>query len=170
MPNNNLLDISFSFASSRENLGNDLPVNVYRMLEYAMHDTLLEEYGKDKMVDLFRKAGHKAGIAFATNTLDLTLGLDDFFEQLKNTLVDMKVGILRIEDFDTDSGKVLLTVSEDLDCSGLPVLGETVCNYDEGFIAGILQVYTKHPYVATEIDCWATGSRVCRFEAEVDNN
>ena len=59
------------------------------------------------------------------------------------------------------------TVGEDLDCSGLPVTGETVCNYDEGFLAGILKVYTKKDYVVTEVDCWATGSRVCRFEANV---
>ena len=58
---------------------------------------------------------------------------------------------------------------EDLDCSSLPITGETVCNYDEGFLAGILKVYTKKEYVVTEVDCWATGSRVCRFEASVKN-
>lgn len=49
----------------------------------------------------------------------------------------------------------------------LPVLGETVCNYDEGFLSGILSVYTGKPYAAIEIDCWATGDRVCRFRAEI---
>ena len=41
-----------------------------------------------------------------------------------------------------------------------------MCNYDEGFIAGILSTYTKLPYEAIEVDCWAKGDRVCRFEAE----
>ena len=45
-------------------------------------------------------------------------------------------------------------------------MGETVCNYDEGFIAGILSEYTEKNYKAQEIDCWATGERVCRFRAE----
>ena len=56
-----------------------------------------------------------------------------------------------------------LTVSEDADCSGLPLLGETVCNYDEGLIAGIFSTYTGKEYTAVEVDCWATGDRVCRF-------
>ena len=56
-----------------------------------------------------------------------------------------------------------LTVSEDLDCSGLPIYGETVCNYDEGFIAGIFYVYTGKEFNVKEIDCWSTGDRTCRF-------
>ena len=66
-----------------------------------------------------------------------------------------------------ETGKIILTVAEDADCSGLPVLGETVCNYDEGFIAGILSMYSGKPYTAVEVDCWATGDRVCRFHADV---
>ena len=80
---------------------------------------------------------------------------------------ELKIGVLRIEDVDEESGCIILTVSEDADCSGLPILGETVCNYDEGFIAGILSVYSNKRYNAVEIDCWATGDRVCRFRAEI---
>ena len=66
-----------------------------------------------------------------------------------------------------ETGKIILTVSEDADCSGLPVLGETVCNYDEGFISGILSLYSGKTYEAIEVDCWAIGDRVCRFHAEI---
>lgn len=76
--------------------------------------------------------------------------------------------MLRIEDINPETGRIILTVSEDADRSGLPVLGETVCNYDEGFISGILSYYFKKPYIAVEIDCWATGDRVCRFRADID--
>ncbi|MEG2770239.1 MAG: 4-vinyl reductase, partial [Oscillospiraceae bacterium] len=80
-----------------------------------------------------------------------------------------KVGILRVENFDEKTGAAVLTVGEDLDCSGLPITGETVCNYDEGFLAGVLKEYTNNDYIVTEVDCWATGARVCRFEAFVKN-
>ena len=60
-----------------------------------------------------------------------------------------------------------MNILQDADCSGLPILGETVCNYDEGCISGILSVYTDKPYEAIEVDCWATGDRVCRFHANV---
>lgn len=46
-----------------------------------------------------------------------------------------------------------VTVSEDLDCSGLPITGTTVCDYDEGFLSGILEVYTGKPFQVKEIDC-----------------
>ena len=47
------------------------------------------------------------------------------------------------------------------------MLGETVCNYDEGFVAGILSLYSGKPYRAVEVDCLASGDRVCRFRAEI---
>jgi hypothetical protein len=55
-------------------------------------------------------------------------------------------------------------VAEDLDCSGLPVSGDTVCEFDEGFIAGIFREYAGEEFSAREVDCWASGERVCRFE------
>lgn len=152
---------------SRENLGADIPVLVYRMLEYSIKDELAQRFGKDVQIDVFRKAGYKAGAYFAKNCLNLEQPLDVFVGELQQKLEEMKIGVLRIEDVDEESGKIVLTVSEDADCSGLPVLGETVCNYDEGFISGILSVYSGKKYEAIEVDCWATGDRVCRFRAEV---
>jgi predicted hydrocarbon binding protein len=72
-----------------------------------------------------------------------------------------------MEAFDPDTGNMVLTVGQDLDCSGLPITNETVCNYDEGFIAGILNAYTGKNYKVSEIDCWANGDRVCRFNSTV---
>ncbi|MCC7377599.1 MAG: 4-vinyl reductase [Verrucomicrobiales bacterium] len=50
--------------------------------------------------------------------------------------------------------------------TGLPVKGKTVCDYDEGFIAGILHAYTGKEFSAIEIDCRATGDRTCRFNVK----
>ncbi|MEA5003693.1 MAG: V4R domain-containing protein [Christensenella sp.] len=153
--------------NGRINLGEQMPVEVYRLFQYTLRDVLVNELGKDKMIELFRKAGEKAGSTFYQANLGQKLDFDDFIAQLKTVLSQSKIGILRIEKFDAATGKAILTVAEDLDCSGLPVLGETVCNYDEGFIAGILSEYTGKEYIVTEIDCWATGDRVCRFEAHI---
>ena len=99
--------------------------------------------------------------------LHLDQPLNQFISELQAKLQELRIGVLRIESVDEETGRIILTVSEDADCSGLPVLGETVCNYDEGFLSGILSVYTGKPYSAIEIDCWATGDRVCRFRAEI---
>jgi hypothetical protein len=114
-------------------------------------------------VSVFRSAGYRAGVYFAQNLLDLSLPFPEFISQLQARTAELKIGVLRIENVDDETGKIVLAVAEDADCSGLPLLGETVCNYDEGFIAGIMSTYTGKEYSAVEVDCWATGDRVCRF-------
>ncbi|MDY3918899.1 MAG: 4-vinyl reductase [Candidatus Limivivens sp.] len=154
-------------ADCRENMGEMLPLSVYRLLEYSIREELYDRFGKDTQIEIFRKAGYRSGCYFANHMLNLQLPMNEFVAELQNRMVEMKIGVLRLERLDEQSGKMILTVAEDADCSGLPILGETVCNYDEGFIAGILSTYTGKPYVAVEVDCWATGERVCRFCAEV---
>ena len=153
--------------NGRKNLGEEMPIFVYRLFQFTIKDELAKRYGNETTVDIFRNAGRLSGIEFANHMLDLELEFDEFVAQLQQIFEDVKIGILRIEKFNMETGEATLTIGEDLDCSGLPITGETVCNYDEGFLAGILQVYTKKDYIVTEVDCWATGSRVCRFEAKV---
>lgn len=153
----------------RENLGPQMPVLIYRLFQYTMRAVLVQAYGKDEMIKRFRECGHLAGSEFAKNALDLSADPGTFTSQLQSVMRQYKIGILRFEDFDFRSGRATLTVGEDLDCSGLPVTGECVCNFDEGFISGVLSEYTKKPYVAVEIDCWCKGDRVCRFKAHPDD-
>lgn len=155
-----------SIDTYRENLGSMVPLSIYRLLEYTLRDTLEEQFGTEMMIKLIRDAGWKAGRIYANKRLKLDQDINAFIAELQESLIRDKIGILRLESFEPDTGVAILTVSEDLDCSGLPVLGDPICNYDEGFIAAILSVYTKKDYIATEIDCWATGSRTCRFEAK----
>lgn len=154
--------------TGRPHLGMEVPVAVYRVLEYAMFDVLTHEFGEEKAQDLFRKAGFKAGSEFAANTLNLQADLEGFVAELSKVMLDMKIGIVRVEKWDAKTDTFTITIGEDLDCSGLPITGETVCNYDEGFIAGILQTYNKKKYHVREIDCWASGDRVCRFAGKLE--
>lgn len=154
-------------VEGRQNLGGDMPVYVYRLFQFTLKDILVKRYGNDEMIQIFRDAGELAGREFASHLLNLELPLNEFVAHLQEVLRESKIGVLQVESFDTATGEAVLTVKEDLDCSGLPVTGETVCNYDEGFLAGVLKMYTKKEYVVVETDCWATGSRACRFEAKV---
>lgn len=153
--------------TGRENLGEEMPVAVYRLMQYTLMDVLTDKYGEPQAEDIFRQAGYVAGTALADNVLDTSLEFGDFIRNLQDTLRDLKIGLIKIESADMEAMKFSLTVDEDLDCSGLPVYGKTVCFYDEGFIAGILKAYTKKEFVVKEIDCWATGGRTCRFTAEM---
>jgi predicted hydrocarbon binding protein len=152
----------------RGDLGEEMPVAVYRLMQYTMLDVLSKAYGEERANEHFRGAGFLAGTEFAKNVLDLKLDFNEFLAALQKALLDFKIGILRMEAFDSATGNIVLTVGQDLDCSGLPVTNETVCNYDEGFIAGILEAYTGKKYNVREVDCWANGDRVCRFQGAVE--
>jgi len=149
--------------TGRGDLGAEMPVIVYRLMQYTMLDVLSKVHGLDQANEYFRHAGFLAGTEFAKNLLDLTVDFNTFIANLQKTLEELKVGILRMEAFDPETGNIVLTVGQDLDCSGLPVTNENVCIYDEGFIAGILKAYTAKDYDVREVDCWANGDRVCRF-------
>lgn len=152
-----------NIQEGRCDLGEDVPVLVYRMMEYSMNHVLAQEFGIEKADELIKKAGYVAGCEFAKNALDLDTDFDSFVRQLHQTLIEYKVGILRIEETLDQGAKIILTVAQDLDCSGLEMSNEVICKYDEGFISAILETYTKHVYDVKEVDCWANGARVCRF-------
>jgi len=156
-----------NIKDGRGSLGEEMPVLVYRLMQYTMLDILTKEFGREKANHYIREAGRLAGAEFTKNVLNLKVDFNTFIANLQKTLIDLKIGILRIESVDENTGEIILTVAEDLDCSGLPITGESVCDYDEGFISGILDSYTGKSYSVREIDCWASGDRVCRFQCKV---
>lgn len=149
----------------RPNLGSTVPVLAYRLLQYTLRDVLIADLGVGRANDILVKAGRLAGAQFCEHLLDRRLGFNEFVAQLQRVLREQSIGILRIETADMEQAKFVLTIAEDLDCSGLPFTDEVVCTYDEGFIAGIFEAYTGKPFQVKEIDCWASGDRVCRFDA-----
>lgn len=150
----------------RPNLGAETSVAVYRLMQYTMRAVLEKEYGDERTRKLLVEAGFLAGTEFCKNLLDTTLPLNKFIAQLHNVLIELKVGVLKVEKSNIEKLSFIVTVSEDLDCSGLPIKGITVCDYDEGFIAGIFSVYTGKQFIVKEIDCWTTGERTCRFSID----
>lgn len=149
--------------AGRPNLGNLMNVAVYRLMQYTLRDVLNRHLSVEKASDLLREAGKLAGTEFCKNALNSSLPFNEFIADLQEKLLTLKIGIMRVEKSDLDKMEFILTVAEDLDCSGLPLADETVCEYDEGFIAGILEAYTGKGFDAREIDCWASGERTCRF-------
>lgn len=161
---------SFSWQSlgdikeGRGELGEEMPVLLYRLMQFTMLDVLTKAHGEEAANENFRQSGYLAGQEFARNVLNLRVEFDEFLANLQSALKNLKVGILRMEDFDPATGNIVLSVGQDLDCSGLPVTNESVCTYDEGFLAGIFETYTGRKYDVREVDCWANGARVCRFK------
>jgi predicted hydrocarbon binding protein len=154
-------------VGAREHLGPVVPVAVYRLMQLCFRDVLEMHYGTKQADVLFHDAGKLAGEAFFTRFLSEATDLNSFVAKAQEVLRELGIGILRIEEANLEQGKLVLTVDEDLDCSGLPELDHEYCAYDEGFLAGVLGSYVKREFRVKEIDCWCTGARTCRFVAEV---
>jgi predicted hydrocarbon binding protein len=152
--------------AGRPNLGNLMNVAVYRLMQYTLRDVLNRRLSVEKATELLREAGRLAGTEFCANVLDRSLPFNGFVADLQEKLLHLKIGVMRVEKSDLEKMEFILTVDEDLDCSGLPLTDETVCEYDEGFIAGVLEAYTGREFDAREVDCWASGARTCRFSVK----
>jgi uncharacterized protein len=159
-------DLLGDIALGRPNLGKNMRLEVYRLMQYVFRDVLEQHVGTDKTDQIFYEAGKLAGSQFYKQFFSGMEDFNVFIKSLQQTLRDMGIGILRIEEAEMEKGTLVLTVSEDLDCSGLPELDYEVCVYDEGFIAGLLESFTGIPFKVKEVDCWCTGDRTCRFRAE----
>ncbi len=126
----------------RPNLGPTVHVAVYRLMQFTLRDILIRDFGVEEADRIFFEAGKKAGEQFCENILTDKNDLDSLFADLQKTMKELGIGIFRVESADHENGSYVVTIAEDLDCSGIPVCSEEICTYDEGFIAGLFLAYS----------------------------
>jgi len=149
--------------SGRPNLGGTMDVATYRLMQFTLRDVLEARLGREETDKIFYEAGKLAGRGFFENYIAPVNSVEEFVSKTQQVLKEKLVGILRVEEAVLDQGRVVLTIDEDLDCSGLPELDYETCIYDEGFVAALFESFTGTGWLAKEIDCWCTGARTCRF-------
>jgi predicted hydrocarbon binding protein len=154
-----------NIGEGRPNLGNTMDVSVYRLMQFTLRDVLIKQFDVETADKIFYEAGKSAGKEFCKELITRKDDFNEFVVELQELLKELKIGILRIEKSDLEKMNFILTIAEDLDCSGLPVSDETICKYDEGFISGLFSEYAGKRFNAAEIGCWCSGDRVCRYEA-----
>ncbi len=76
----------------RPNLGLNIPVLVYRLLQYTWRDVMITELGVDKANDIIIKAGRLAGAQFCKALLNRELGFNEFVSQLQRVLKEQTIG------------------------------------------------------------------------------
>ena len=158
-------DLIGNLKVGRPNLGVNTRVEVYRLMQFAFRDVLERRFGSDVADEIFYEGGKLAGCEFYNEFLAGRGSFNEFVSDLQQIMKEMGIGVLRIEEGSATAERLVLSVEEDLDCSGLPELDYEVCKYDEGFIAGIMESQTGKEFIVKEVDCWCTGDRTCRFEA-----
>jgi predicted hydrocarbon binding protein len=163
-------DLIGDIELGRPNLGPTTRIEVYRLMQFAFRDVLESHYGTEQADALFYEAGKLAGKEFYKNFCSQIVELNEFVRTLQEVLRELGIGIMRVESADVENGSFVITMSEDLDCSGLPELDYEVCVYDEGFISGLMESFTGKKFKVKEVDCWCTGDRTCRFTAKAERD
>ena len=159
--------ITGNLEVARPQLGPNTRVEIYRLFQFTCRDVLEQHYGADQADHIFREAGLIAGRAFFEQFCSEAEDLNTLIKAVQDNFKELGIGIFRVENADSDDMSFMLTVDEDLDCSGMPDTSEEICVYDEGFIRGILESFSGKEYHVREVDCWCAGSRTCRFRAEI---
>jgi hypothetical protein len=111
----------------------------------------------------FNKAGVSAGREFARNLLDITMGLDEYTDSLSNIMNDYNINDLRMEKFDLMTGDTTIAIEQDIDYNALPITDESLCDFNSGFITGILEMYTGRKYNVSEEKCTDNNNRIHRY-------
>lgn len=140
-----MADIS---KTKRTTLGNDVPIQVFRMI---------------RLIGLHKMLGESAGHTIYIAGKDLGGALEvDTVEEFLDLVRRLKIGIPKVTEAGAD--RVVVFVEECITCSGLPDVGEMVCHLEAGIIAGALEKIFKRPAKAVQTKSSSTGFNGCEFE------
>ena len=146
------VDVTNALKIVRPTLGDNAGVALYRLLRLVALEDIL---GRGATGASYL-AGKKLGLS-----LQLTK-LEDFL-QLCN---DLKVGIIEVPV--ATKTKIHVDVYECVTCSGLDVVGRTLCHFEGGLIAGAVEGITGNNVRAKEITCiGGLGHETCGFDLEL---
>lgn len=144
------LDISQIFNYDRPTLGGTVPLKLYRTVRLlAFRETLGSKISSAILKVSGRSVAWKMGI--------------QSIPELIQTLEELSVAKSYIEEQTDD--RLVMVSKECATCSGMPAIGEAICQFEAGFIAGSLESMTGNLIEVVETNCWGLGDTVCRWEA-----
>jgi predicted hydrocarbon binding protein len=121
----------------RPKLGDKAGVALYRLLRLvALEDIVGRGAGATAYV-----AGKKLGVNLGITKLEAFLQLCQ----------SISIGIVRVPVL--TSSRVYVDVYECVTCSGMKPVGRTLCQFEAGIIAGVVQTVVGKPTKAKEVTC-----------------
>lgn len=154
-------------AEGRKVLGEMVPVQLFRALRLVgVMEGMKEIAGRGANAIIYR-GGRNLGLYIGKSISDqlATPGdLNSYLTGVVNTCHNLGIGLLSTVGGSFESGKVYLQVDECVSCAGIPDVGEPVCHFEGGMIAGIVENFTNTQVRSKEIKCWGKGDEACVFE------
>lgn len=146
------VDVDNALRIVRPTLGDNAGIALYRLLRLvALEDIIGRGAAGTAYV-----AGKKLGGALGLTTLDQFLEL----------CASLKIGIIDVPVL--TSTKVHVDVYECVTCSGMEVVGRTLCSFEGGLIAGVVESVVKTRARAREVTCiGGLGDNTCGFDIDL---
>lgn len=146
------VDVANALSVVRPTLGDNAGVALYRLLRLvALEDIIGRGAAGTAYV-----AGKKLG-----NSLGLTK-----LEQFLELCATLKIGIIEVPIL-TES-RIHVDVYECVTCSGMRTVGRTLCHFEAGLIAGVVETVVKKRTKAREVTCiGGLGHDTCGVEVEI---
>ncbi|RUM59527.1 MAG: 4-vinyl reductase [Persephonella sp.] len=141
----------------RPKLGKSVPIEIFRVFR---HYTQI--YAKDLLGDrakniLFINAGKELGKSIGLRLLDKDLGM--YIDKVKKFVEQEKIGILKVVEVSNE--KLVFQLDECITCAGMDYIGERICFFEVGIVAGIVEAFLNKKVLAQETKCNANGENVC---------
>jgi predicted hydrocarbon binding protein len=134
--------------TKRDTLGRDIDVTVFRLIRFMD----LERYLGRGAHGVIYECGRELGQALNPKSV----------EDVVKFCEEYKIGKVEI----VNKEPLQIRVYECISCSGLPNVGETLCWFEGGFIAGCLEKILNKKVRVKETHCAGLGYDYCQFEVK----
>ncbi|MEO2117771.1 MAG: V4R domain-containing protein [Methanocaldococcus sp.] len=134
---------------NRTKLGREIDITLFRLVRFMDLERYLGRGAHGVIYDCGRELGH------AVNPKTV--------EDVVRFCEEYKIGRVEI----VNKEPLQIRVYECISCSGLPEVGETLCWFEGGFIAGCLEKILNKKVRVKETHCAGLGDDFCQFEIKI---
>ncbi|MHB1000291.1 MAG: ATP-binding protein [Armatimonadota bacterium] len=146
--NQHPLDLPQIMNSIRPTLGDSVTIPLYRTIRLLAFREVLGAKISSSILNISgRSIAEKMDIGS--------------IEDLVKILEDFAISRITVEKHTDD--QIIISAVECATCSGVPNIGQALCCFEGGFIAGGLQKVTGERYKPVETNCWGLGDEICRW-------
>ncbi|MCK6544820.1 hypothetical protein L6R52_03060 [Myxococcota bacterium] len=143
------VEVANALQIARPKLGDVSGVALYRLLRLVALEDIIGRGASGTAYIAGKKLGAGLGIT----------QLDAFLELCKA----LRIGIIEVPVI--SESHIRIDVYECVTCSGLTPVGRTLCHFEGGLIAGVVESVIKKPVRANEVMCiGGLGDKSCSFD------
>jgi predicted hydrocarbon binding protein len=147
------VDVANALSILRPTLGDQAGIGLYRLLRLVALEDII---GRGAAGTAYI-AGKKLGAQLQLRSLDDFLGL----------CTALKIGVIQVPTLTANRAHV--DVYECVTCSGMSPVGRTLCSFEGGLIAGVVEGVVGKRTRAREVTCiGGLGHDSCGFDLEMD--